>query len=97
MHEEILFICTSCMKNVTIFFYFTEVADKQYLPPFPKLAITLLCSCTGVMLNIGFENVRPDFEILKMKAEIFLKKKKKWWDGKVSSLYFFSLFLWTLV
>lgn len=77
MREEILFICTSCMKNVTIFFYFTEVADKQYLPPFPKLAITLLCSCTGVMLNIGFENVRPDFEILKMKAEIFLKKKKK--------------------
>lgn len=63
------------MKNVTVIFYFTEIEDKKYWPPFSKPAITfLLCACTGVKLSIGFVNIRPGFEKMTKKAEIYLKE-----------------------
>lgn len=66
------------MKNLTFNFYFIEVPDEQYFPPFPKSAVKyLLFACTYVILQVGFANIRPDFEKLKMKAENYLKGKKK--------------------
>jgi len=64
------------LKIFTDSFYFTELPDKQYFPPFPKSAVMfLLYACVDLILNVGFANVRVDFENLKMKAENHLKKK----------------------
>lgn len=57
-----------------------------------KPAITfLLCACTGGMLNIGSVNIRPEFEKLKKKAEIYLKENISLMKWKSFFVLFFSL------
>lgn len=86
------------MKNLTFNFYFIEVPDEQYFPPFPKSAVNyLLFACTDLILQVGFANIRPDFEKLKMKAENYLKGKKKKSLLRWESLFVVYLFFFLLI
>lgn len=95
MHEEVLSSCTSYLNDLIFNFYLTEVSDKHYFPPFPKSAVMfLLCACAGVILNVGFANMRPDFEKLKMEAENYLKKKISLFRWESLVIVFLLFFLW---